>query len=199
MPDKVPTPTDPFEAGRDRLRETVKWLIASFGAVGGSLAIGSQLSNLGQLEAGGRLIAAIAGAVAGFTGVFFAVWAAAKVLTGSHVTIGQLASRSRARSEGKDDVLVDFFEKENTQILGKYKSLSELQSDFLTVTRAADNAPDAARYDEVAERVKTVVNVASYEQLRERLDSGLTRIVWSVALAAVGIIVFAWAANPPAD
>jgi hypothetical protein len=185
--------SDPFERGRDRLRETIKWLIASFGAIGASLAVGSQLSHAGRLS-GLRLLGAFAGGVIGFVGVFLAMYFAVKVLTGSHITLGELG-RDSQRAGGdatKMSRLVRFFEDENKYILVPYASLSELRDKFDEASRGTDDTA----YAKVASQVRAVVNAASFEQLRLNFDNGLNGIMRSVAAAAAGILLFAWAANP---
>ena len=69
MADPAP---DPILSAIDRTRETAKWLIASFAAVGAALVAGSQISSLGSAT-GGRLVAAAIGAVVGLGGELGAV------------------------------------------------------------------------------------------------------------------------------
>jgi hypothetical protein len=184
--------SDPLEEGRNRLRETIKWLVASFGAIGASLAIGSQLSNIGSLSAG-RLSLAVIGAVAAFGGILLAIWIAVKVMTGSHITLGQLAKESReAKASNKRSAIVTFFEVDNRSILEKYDSLADLDEAWEGATRGADEV----EYRRVGGIVKAVINVAGYEQLRSKFDDGLRGIMGGVALAVAGIILFAWSANP---
>jgi hypothetical protein len=185
---------DAFEQARDRLRETIKWLVASFGAIGASLALGTQISNIGGLSAG-RLSIAIVSALGAFIGVFAAMWKAVSVLTGSHITIGDLAresERGARQMEKEKSRLLRFFEEDNKHILRPYGSLKALYDDFLKVQEGKDD--DA--YNRVAEHVGVVVNAASYERLRFTFNDALRWIMVSLALAAVAILIFAWAANP---
>lgn len=55
---------------------------------------------------------------------------------------------------------------------------------------------EARDRDVAVARIKHVINVAGYEQLRSKFDDGLRGIMGGVALAAAGIILFAWSANP---
>lgn len=176
-------PEDPFEVGRDRLRETIKWLVASFGAVAASLALGSQLGNLGELE-GWRLSVALASAGVAFAGVIGALAMAVAVQVGSYVSFGQLGAA------GSDDELVRFIEQENPQYLGNYETLTALREAYLKAFR--DGSDQRVL---LAARVATLLNVASYERLRRNFHNRLKWIISSVAIAAVAVIAFAWAAT----
>jgi hypothetical protein len=104
---------DKLELGRDRLRETVKWLIAGFGAIGASLALGTQISGLGKLD-GWRLFAALVGAAIGFAGILVAMFFAVRVQIGAYATLGELVAESRKAKapESKSGVL-RFLEDDN--------------------------------------------------------------------------------------
>ena len=188
MADTPKGPPDPLEEGRTRLRETIKWLIASFGAIGASLAIGSQISNIGALSAG-RLWLAVMGALMAFGGILLAIWVSVKVMTGSHVTLGQLVSGRSMRDRSH---IIHFFEVENRPFLETYDTLADLNKEWEKVSKGNDEA----EYKRVGGLAKTIVDIASYELLRSRFDRGLRQIVGGVAVAAVGIVLFAWAANP---
>jgi hypothetical protein len=185
--------TDSLEEGRNRLRETIKWLIASFGAIGASLAIGSQISHVGTLS-DSRLALALLGVVMAFAGILLAIWVAVKVMTGSYVSLGDLAKQSRAASnDGKPKAgLVKFLESDNSHILQPYKSVGDLADKF----NAASAGGDEVEYARISGIVRVVVNAAAYEQLRMKFDSGLPVIMAGAALAVAGITLFAWAANP---
>src|SRR5436190_994713 len=88
--------SDPFETGRAQLRDTLKWMIASFGAIGATLALGGLISSLGK-QTGFRLFLGILGGLLAFAGVFFAIWLAVKVMTSSHATLGELTRQSEAK------------------------------------------------------------------------------------------------------
>ena len=57
--------TDPLGNASDRIRESTKWLVAAFAAVGAILAAGLQLASVGRLSyhQPGRLFLAIGGAL----------------------------------------------------------------------------------------------------------------------------------------
>ena len=74
MADKEPAqPADPVLAGIDRLRETAKWLLGAYAAVGAALIAGLQLTSLGSVEDDARLYAAIILAAVSLLLVFYAI------------------------------------------------------------------------------------------------------------------------------
>jgi hypothetical protein len=194
---KAPAPDDDlFETGRQQLRDTLKWMLASFGAIGAALALGGLVSNLGK-QSGLRLAIGILGGSLAFAGVFLALWLAVKILTGSHVTLGELASESRKKKnpDAKVSFLVDFFETGNPQVLGGYATIAELDDNYLEAVRSHDTAT----IERIGSLVRQLVNIASFEQLRHYFNEGITKIVWSLAFAAVGILLFASAVKAPEE
>jgi hypothetical protein len=87
----------PAEATRGvtQLRETAKWIVGIFGALGAALIAGTQLAGLGKLEAPERLVPAAVAAGVGLFCVGSIIWAAARVLTTGDVTLAELAQDER--------------------------------------------------------------------------------------------------------
>jgi hypothetical protein len=79
------------------IRDTTKWIVASFAAVAVVLIAGAQLSDIGHLELGTRLWLAVAGAGGAIVGVFLAVASAVSMLTPSRMSLGQLARSAEGR------------------------------------------------------------------------------------------------------
>jgi hypothetical protein len=189
-----PEATDELEAGRDRLRETVKWLVASFGAIAASLTLGSQLGNLGKLE-GGRLAVAVIAAAVAFGGVIAALTLAVYIQVSSYVSFGQLGKEATRPAGEPRDELIEFFEDENPQYLGTYGTVASLHQAYV----AAFKGDSADEQEAIATRVGYLMNAASYERLRRRFSHGLPWIIASVAVAAAATLAFAWAATGTED
>src|SRR6266508_2348099 len=179
-----------LEAGRNRLRETIKWLIASFGAIGASFAVGGQLSNVGALSAP-RLSLALLGAVAVFGGILYAMWAAVKTMTGSHLTLEELVPTVAPAGTGappgpelRPDVprsrLVRFFEDENPMLLGTHPTIRDLVEAYRREARKGST--DLGR--QLGEQLYRLLDIGSYEKLRIRFDAAIGRVFASVAVAA---------------
>jgi hypothetical protein len=76
----------------DRIRETAKWLIASFAAVGAVLVAGSQLSSVGSLRASdARFWLALVGVVIALTAVVIAIGKVVDVLVTPPLSLKTLA------------------------------------------------------------------------------------------------------------
>lgn len=75
----TPEPTDQWRAAVDRYRETAKWAIGAFGAIGALLAGTAPLASIGGLDAE-RLPAVLAGGTLGLFGVGSAIIATVAML-----------------------------------------------------------------------------------------------------------------------
>lgn len=209
-----------LQQSADRVREAAKWLIAVFGAIAAILIAGTQFSNIGSLPFSWRLATAIAGAVIALASIAFLIWVLLGVLMPSQVSLGDLARQ--ARSE-KGSPLVRYVEK-NPEVLMGFGSIRRLQRAYAralsrrhrevtryyaVLTRSASEEDPATRQAEARARiadgtltyidgaVSYLAKLLSVEQLRSTF--GLRRQLLAftaAAAAAVGIGLFAWAANP---
>jgi hypothetical protein len=88
------TPRDdvgaPFAAAADRIRDSAKWLIATFGAVGAAVFAGIALSDLGRVSDVRLFVVAVGFAVIAALGVILAIVAAGRVVTESYVTLSTI-------------------------------------------------------------------------------------------------------------
>ena len=82
----------PLAAAAERIRDSAKWLLGSFAAVGAILVAGLQLTGVGELE-DGRLRWALGGLAVAVVGVVIAIGAAGAVVTKTFVTLKWLAQR----------------------------------------------------------------------------------------------------------
>ncbi len=206
----------------DRLRDAAKWLIAAAAAVGAALIAGSQLSSIGKLPlcTGSdwawtqqclRLPTAVLGASCALSAVALVLFAAVRILLPVGVTLEELKRRWNDPQPRAD---VAFF-RANPQQLG-YASPHELAAarerawNVLLAARGSDdeappvgpqtgpgvNAAETA-FTELQTTVRAVTGVAQYQVLEARFSRTLRRLLPATVLAASGILVFAWAANPP--
>ncbi|WP_433066037.1 pentapeptide repeat-containing protein [Dactylosporangium sp. CS-033363] len=196
----------PLTEANSRIRDAAKWLMASSAAVGAALIAGSQLSNIGRLAATApdtvdhaRLWIAVAGAVVALSAVSYMIWTAVQLLVPHTVVVDELTRHWHAR-RGPMAGVVRFF-RENRKYLQGYSTTAELVARRAArVERLA--AADATEEDEAAvadldQRIAAVEDMAAHLLLRERFRRSLGRLLGATAVAAVGIMAFAWAANPP--
>ena len=201
------SPDSPFDSSMQRIRDAAKWLIGAAAAVGAALIAGSQLSNIGQLPVGVRLVAAVAGVVVALVSVVIAIWVSVQILLPVGVTLTDLAEHWDA----DDRADVRFFQRYPRQLgYDSPAALIDARQKALAAQRAKPKksglfgrgtTPDAeaaqARVDEIDARIRTVLQTAQYEILKDEFGRVLRKLLAASAVAAVGIIVFAWAANPP--
>ncbi|HET8658653.1 MAG TPA: pentapeptide repeat-containing protein [Micromonosporaceae bacterium] len=207
---------DPLERANDRIRGAAKWLIASAAAVGAALIAGSQLSSIGKLDVGlpttvdlARLWVASAGAAIGLAGVVYAVWTAVQLLLPKLVLVDDLD----AAWQGGDPKLapvVRYFRR-NRKYLQGFDSPGELITERSRLiaerAQAGGGQPQHAEGEQTAEldaliadidaRIGAVEDLAAHVALRADFEATLRRLMSAAIVVALGIVAFAWAANPP--
>jgi hypothetical protein len=209
MPDKdTDEPAgSPLGRAADRIRESAKWLLASFAAVGALLIAGLQISDLGSLD-GWRLVGAIAGIVVGVLGVVVAIGFASTVVTKSFVTLHGLAAQSADQEPRKsldgDKVLLAGMDTVET-LKTTYESAAEAR--LMALKAHYDDPADtnkeaaykrAANWALALDRVATnVLDRASFISVADQYKAARVGILAGAALSALGIALFAWSANPP--
>ena len=215
-----PESSDPLAVASDRIREAGKWLIAAAAAVGAALIAGSQLSSIGKLSVCAgvneqclRLPASLVGSIAGLTAIAFVMWSAMQLLLPVGVTITDLASHWDASSSKWADA--NFFRK-NPAYLGysSPQALEQARTDAWTrltsaeaIAKAASDSDREARdrdveqarreFEELQDRTMTITGIAQYELLKDKFTHFSRKLLPATAVAAAGIVLFAWAANPP--
>lgn len=208
-----------LDAQSQQIREAAKWLIASFAAVGAALIAGSQLSSIGKLPVCmpdsvdcARLWIAAIGAVAALLGVIGAVWTGVMLLAPSRRQPSELSSVWI-----KGQPAYDYFQANPGQLQG-FKDIDDMEAKVDAAYATYDDVYERALAAEgkeaetleakawdAAEAVKTVVrraddvvtiaNHAEYVHFFRKV--ALRRLIYGAGAAAIGIIAFTWAANPP--
>jgi len=209
--------TAPLEAANQRIRDAAKWLIASAAAVGAALIAGSQLSSIGRLDPGPRLWIAAAGALVGLTAVVWAIWTAVGVLLPVLVLIADLAAGWEKPPRALRPV-VRFLHQypkflqgvgSPAALITRRDKLVEGLREAVAAKASAGDDPEAlweseeelakarAGLADVDQRITAVEDIANHEALKARFHACLRRLLAATVLAALGIVAFAWAANPP--
>lgn len=201
--------SDQVSQGADRIRDTAKWLVAGFGALGSALIASLQFSDLGQVT-GHSHFWALFGFGLGIGGVLVAMLFAASVLAAVRVSLPEITNKKYLR---------EYLDK-NVDLYGGYLTFDDLCSTYreyaqariqsystlLARKYAPANAEQAGRVSEsentlnrskaelglVNPVVSQVLGAAIFEKLRHRwVWCALPGIVAGVVLAAVGASVFA--------
>ena len=206
----------------DRVRETAKWLVGTFAGIGAALIAGSQLSSIGKLKICtpvsvecSRLWIALLGAVLALVAIGAAILATIKLMLPAAPTLADLSEREL---KDPNDPAVKFFVR-NPEYRGgfdSFKSMRQARADAVAkyedavrrfdlagTQSQADHAEAERAYEEeeirdIDERFQTISTHALQESVRIDFEATVKkRLRTSLAVAAAGIVVFAWAANPP--
>lgn len=184
-----------IQRANDQIRTTAKWLVTSFAAIGAILLGTIQLSSVGKLtngSPGSRIIAAILGAGLAITGVIVALWFTSAVLI-------PFFNSFRLADEHPD--ITDRVLGGDHEVLGYgYDTLKEKVKAAETAVDEATEAdlPAAeAKLDELRRNKRIALTLIGSEVLSDRFSTARIAIVWGVVLAATGLGLFAWGANPP--
>jgi hypothetical protein len=208
------------QEANQQIRDAGKWLVASFAAVGAALIAGSQLSNIGRLTVCfhvsvvcTRLWWAIGGAVVGLSAVVWAIWTAVSLLIPETVSYQTLEAEW---NRGEKSAIYKFF-RDNPVFLQGFKDFNDLRQQeadaykrFDQVIEELDKAPDRRKQEleiqaatlevdlqDILDRGDAIFNLAGQVALANDFKTRiLRRVLVAAAVAAVGIGLFAWAANP---
>ncbi|HEX6152473.1 MAG TPA: hypothetical protein VFZ19_03020 [Solirubrobacterales bacterium] len=200
----------PTDAAVVQIREVTKWLIGGFAAVGVALAAGSQLSEIGHLE-DGRLVAAGIGVGLTLVGIVVAIVYATKVMTPRPVGLDELVAGESASATGKR------IKEEPDLLMGYGTSIAEFQEKRREAIAEAEKAweryegseddeklrAQAMRTQEDKARINAAMqwlfSFARYTETERLFKRSLRVMMAAAAIAALGIVTFAWAAHPEAE
>ena len=197
------------------LRAAARWLLTTAAAAGGVLVAGLQLTGLGSLGAGDwpRLLVACAGLAAGLGAVGYVIFQTSLMLTDEWITLAQLdlevinrrlAGSSRRRDRRRlERIKLIRGELENYQdeFYGSVAdSLSDLYRRLIDANRQARESPTpehAKAAADLREVVDIVAQAANYSYARSAFAALRQHLIFAGAVFVLGIVVFAYAANPP--
>lgn len=193
----------------DRIRETAKWFAVSVAVVGGVVAAGLQLTDIGKLDVNsGRLVPAIVGAALAVLGALVILWVVVGTMTGEATSLHSIA---RKAPHGAEQAVAD------PTLLAAYSTVADIEAEYLDAVRERRKAYEDARAHPADQDKITVANLAdnrfiaidqvvtplldvvSYQRLAHAWKTARLLIVGGAVLATLGLGVFAWAANPPPD
>lgn len=204
-----------YAAATETLRATVRWLVTAAAAVGGALVAGLQLTGVGSLGRDEllRLCVAVTGLVAALLAVGYMVLRASQILTDEWVTLAELDIEKFERQVRAPKSRRD---RQRRQILaGLYDQLGFVQDElfaslapdvpalYAKLMRANEEArrdpgsPAAAAVGPLQQAASAVVEFANFYITRERLKQLRPQLGWAAAVTAAGVLVFAYAVNPP--
>jgi large-conductance mechanosensitive channel len=195
---------DQFSEGVDRLRQTAKWIIAVFAAIGATLTAGTQLSNLGQFGLKDwRLWVAVIAAVVAFLAIGGVIWFAVKVLIGGRTSIDDLAKEEQ---EDPDSANMTFV-KAHLQLLAGVDKVETLRNEYMeTITKREEAGRNneqqkfrqlSSRLVYLQEVIHDLLLALRYDKVYRLFEKASKSMLLLGFIAAFAILIFVWAANPP--
>lgn len=204
-----------YAASTDNLRTSTRWLLTAAAAAGAALVAGLQLTSIGSLGLSDwpRLLAAAVGLAAGLGAVGYMIFQASLLLTDRWITLAALEleqvrqllwnpsrRRDRRRLEElnriRDEIQSyqdEFYGSVAIDLADLYRQLIEANKK----TRESPSAEHAQAAADLRRTVDTVVQAANYSYTRSGFESLRRRLAGAAAVFVTGIVVFAYAANPP--
>jgi hypothetical protein len=200
------SPSATYARGAERVREAAKWLLGTFGAIATVLVAGSQLSSIGSLKGGGRLVVAILAAAIALIGLGIAAWLILDIMLPSRASLRDvvLNEPTNKLAERYPELLhglptVEKLREEYTAALKK--RLDVVKKNYHFPQGASDDEVKAAANWVIflGQTVGEVEGVTAYLALESKLRNPRRRLFLFLLAAVIagGIIIFAWAANPP--
>ena len=213
------TPSVGYRVAADRLRQATTATIAAFGAIGALLVAGVQLSDLGELTSGARLLFALIALVVALAGVAIILFKQARVLMPADLSLGELVA-SRPPGSGKRGER-DTAEREaalqwcehGPELIDPWRSLDELCQDLGHEIEQRQLAHDTLRADQDEGRERllelerqpmpatrawpSIVAAANYAVLRQRADEARQWLRKGSVMIGAGLVAFVLATSVP--
>lgn len=212
------TNLESFGPAKDRIRDTLKWIIGVYGAIAAVFVAGASITGLATVETGGtRFWLALVGLALTLLAISVIVWLAARVLAGSGLSVIDLA-RAQLRLADTDDseseaaptvqklasghqtavvrreheAIVGYLAGQ-PQLLFGAASISEVAEHFLQSRRDSDYEAPAGTEDAVAQ----LRTVGGWQQVVYRFGWAMRGLIAGTIATAIGIGLFVWSTSPP--
>ena len=204
-----------YASATDNLRTATRWLLTAAAAAGAVMVAGLQLTSIGSLGPGDwpRLIAAAVGLAAGLGAVGYMILQASLLLTDEWITLAQLElepfkqqlrdssrRRDKRRSEEIDHIYNELQNYQDEFYGSVADSISDLYHRLIEANKKARKSPSPEHAQTAADlrrAVDTLMQAANYSYTRSGFAALRRRLARAGAVFAAGIVLFAYAANPP--
>lgn len=149
-----------------------------------------------------RLWVAVLGAVAGLSTVVYAIWTAVQILLPKLVLISDLDEAWPQRRSELARVADHF--RRNPKYLQGFATPADVinaREELIAAQRDPSTGDDVreqltTRIADLDERITAIEDTATHEALKDQFKRALHKLMLATAVGAVGIVAFAWAANP---
>lgn len=193
------TAADPLAASLTSLRDTAKWLVTIFGGIAAALIAGAQFSKAGQLQLNDpRLLTAALSALVALVAVGWVIHAALTVLVTGIVSVDELSDESRADRLKAEHA----FLRQSTLLADPWTTVKQVRdvAFALAAKQVAGQTLTPIEEWQVSEsyrRMELIPFYARYGRALDRFERARWAMLGGGGVAALSLLVFAWAANPP--
>jgi hypothetical protein len=209
------SPAAGYATATDNLRIAARWLLTAAAAAGAVMVAGVQLTSIGSLgpDDWPRLFAAVGGLAAGLGAVGYMIYHASQLLTDAWITLAQLVlepfnqqlrdsgrRRDRRRADEIDRIRRELEAYQDEFYGSVADSVSDLYRRLIEANKKAREFPSPAHAQAAADlksAVDTLVRAANYSYTRAEFTVLRRRLAEAGAVFVAGIVIFAYAANPP--
>jgi hypothetical protein len=204
-----------YAAAANNLRDATRWLLAAAAGAGAALLAGLSLTSIGSLGFSDwpRLVAAGAGLAAALGAVGYMILRTSRLLTDEWFTLAQLQLeqfRQQLRDfSGRHDkepgttidrIYVELNNARDELYGGVAESIEDLSGRLQKANDELREDPSPARLQTavgLSAAADTLVQAANYSYIRADFAALRMRLAEAGAVFVAGIVVFAFAANPP--
>lgn len=195
----------------DQMRTTAKWILTLLAAVGAVLTAGVQLSSVGQLKASDpRLWLAVGALAVSLVSIGFIISRVVLVLAGGETSLDKLAEEEIKWGE-KGPAADIRFAKETEYLPDEFPTVGDLREKYHEAKRKLREAEEDKENKQQAEIDKWDKELryltgevmpqlfmgVRYYRVQRLFREAVRFMIWCGLIAAIGIVVFAWATNPP--
>jgi hypothetical protein len=204
-----------YATATNNLRTSTRWLLTAAAAAGAALVAGLQLTSIGSLGLSDRprLIAAAVGLAAGLGAVGYMILQASLLLTDRWITLAALEyeqvrqllwnsgrRRDKRRLTELNDIRNEIQNYQDEFYGSVAVDLPDLYRQLIKANKDARESPTPEHAQTAADLrgvVDTVVQAANYSYTRSGFESLRRRLAGAAVVFVAGIVIFAYAANPP--
>lgn len=202
-------PVSALQDAANRVRDTAKWLLTTAGAVGAALLVGVQLTSLGKLDSGAKLIAT--GAVfVGLLGLAYAIQGISRLLLPRFFTlttlVGAASNPARHFLDANPELLrgfgtiTDLKSARETDVAGWKKAYDAWTIDAVNPEKVTALKVAEARAAVTGQVAESVSEWASLVYLRHQYRHAVKyRVVPGITAAAIAALIFVFIAAPKTD
>lgn len=183
----------------EHIRSNVKWTLVAFGAIGTTLLAGSQLSNLGRFYySDWRLWLSLLFALLALGAAAYAVRSALKVVFIGYVELNSLELSDIAYIE-RNHALLDGFESVEVLRQAYHECIQTKHTHLAEQADLKVLETDKSTFLYLDALIDDVLSAIRYNRIREQSERSQRSLMAASIIAAIGLVGFAWAANPGKD